>query len=180
MAFLIRPALRSDLPLLFAYLNDHLRDNGTGDTALFMPIPRSQAGFAPARQASIRTGMGTALGQPGWRRPWVAYAPNGSIAGHIDLRARTEKVAAHRCLLGMGVHRDFRRQGLGVQLIDVAARWAQEQGFEWIDLEVLSLNQAAIALYKHCGFYQNGEIEDMFRIDGQSLAYTIMTRRIGC
>lgn len=179
MTFIIRPALKTDLPVLFAYLHEHLLDNGQRGTALFMPIPRTQAGFPADKQASIRNGLAVAVGQPGWRRPWVAYAPDGSVAGHIDLRARPEKVAAHRCLLGMGVHSRFRRQGLGVQLIDVAARWAQEQGFEWIDLEVMSVNEAAIALYKRCGFHQIGEVEDMFRIDGESLAYTLMTRRIG-
>ncbi|QYF95304.1 GNAT family N-acetyltransferase [Massilia sp. PAMC28688] len=179
MPFTIRPALKADLPVLFTYLNDHLLDNGQDGTALFMPIPRSQAGFPPEKQASIRNGMLVAVGQPGWRRPWVAYASDGSIAGHIDLRARPEKVAAHRCLLGMGVQRSHRRQGLGEQLIDVAVRWAQEQGFAWVDLDVMSINEAAIGLYKKCGFHQIGEIDDMFRIDGDSLAYTIMTRRIG-
>ncbi len=178
MPYVIRPVLRADLPVLFTYLNDHMLDNGQGGTALFMPISRTDAGFPPEKQASIRNGMVAQVGQPGWRRPWVAYAADGSMAGHVDLRARPEKVAAHRCLLGMGVHRDHRRRGLGVQLIDVVVRWAQEQGFEWIDLDVLSANEAAIALYKRCGFHVVGELPDMFRIDGQSLAYTIMTRRI--
>lgn len=179
MTYTIRPVLRADLPLLFTYLNDHLLDNGIGDTALFMPISRSDAGFPPDKQSGIRNGMLVAVGQPGWRRPWVAYAADGSIAGHVDLRARPEKVCSHRCVLGMGVQRDHRRRGLGAQLIDVAVRWAQEQGFAWVDLEVLSTNETAIALYQRCGFHRVGELQDMFRIDGQSLAHTIMTRRIG-
>ncbi len=179
MTYVIRPVLRADLPLLFTYLNDHLLDNGQEGGALFMPIARSDAGLPPDKQSSIRNGMLIGVGEPGWRRPWVAYAADGSIAGHIDLRARAEKAAAHRCMLGMGVQRAHRRQGLGAQLIEVALRWAQEQGFAWVDLDVLSVNEAAIALYQRCGFHRVGELQDMFRIDGQSLACTSMTRPLG-
>jgi ribosomal protein S18 acetylase RimI-like enzyme len=178
MAYRIRAATPADLPALFAYLDDHLSDNGIGGTALFMPIPRSQSRFPPEKEASMRNGIGIAVGQPGWRRPWIAYADDGSIAGHIDLRARAEKVAAHRALLGMGVQRDHRRRGLGEQLMQVACAWATREGIAWIDLDVLTSNRAAIALYQRCGFTLVGELPDMFRIDGQSLGHTLMTRHL--
>ncbi len=176
--FAIRPATPADLPALFAYLNDHLSDNGRGGTALFMPIPRSTPGFPPEKEASLRRGIAIAVGHSGWRRPWIAYAADGSIAGHVDLRARPEAVASHRALLGMGVHRDQRRRGLGAQLVQVAHDWAKQQGIAWIDLDVLSENRAAIALYQRCGFTLVGEQPDMFRIDGESLGHTLMTRKL--
>jgi len=174
----IRQAVREDMPAFFAYLNDHLSDNGVGSTALFMPIARAESRFPAEKEASFRTGMETPVGQQGWRRLWLATTPNGGIAGHIDLRARLEKAAAHRSLLGMGVHRDFRKQGLGASLIATAAEWAGTQPFEWIDLEVLSINRAARELYRRCGFIQVGELDDMFRIDGQALGYTFMSLRL--
>ncbi|WP_370659674.1 GNAT family N-acetyltransferase [Massilia polaris] len=101
-----------------------------------------------------------------------------AIAGHIDLRARPERAAAHRALLGMGVHRDQRRKGLGVRLIDASMAWARDEtGIDWIDLEVLSNNRAARDLYARTGFATVGEMPDMFRIDGEQHAYTFMTRR---
>ena len=178
MGYTIRAATEADLPALFAYLNDHLSDNGKGSTALFMPIARSESGFPREKEASMRNGITIPVGQPGWRRPWIAFAGDGSIAGHVDLRARPERVSAHRALLGMGVHRDQRQQGLGAMLMEVAYAWARAQGIAWIDLDVLSVNKPAIALYLRCGFTLVGEHADMFRIDGQSLGHTLMTRQV--
>lgn len=177
-ALTIREMVRADLPVFFMYLNDHLSDNGSGGTALFMPIARSESVFTPERQTAFRTGIDTPIGQPGWRRCWLALTGDGSIAGHIDLRARPEKTSAHRTLLGMGVHRDFRKQGLGAALLEVAHAWAVQQQFDWIDLEVLSVNVAARQLYARAGFTQVGQIDDMFRIDGEPLAYTFMVKKI--
>ena len=178
MNYSIRAATSADLPALFAYLDDHLSDNGSGETALFMPIPRSESGFPREKEANMRKGIGIAVGQSGWRRPWIALTDDGQIAGHVDLRARTEKVSAHRALLGMGVHRDHRRQGLGCRLVEVAYAWAKTQAIAWIDLDVLSVNRPAIALYQRCDFTLVGEMPDMFRIDGESLGHTLMTRQI--
>ena len=178
VALVIRPALDEDLPAFFTYLNDHLLDNGVGGTALFMPMPRGESRFPAEREGSFRTGIATPLGKPGWRRLWLAFDPEGRIAGHIDLRARPEPAATHRALLGMGVHRDARKQGLGARLIATAVDWAMNQGLAWIDLEVLSVNAAAQALYLGQQFSKTGELPDLFRIDGQSLAYTLMSRHI--
>jgi len=172
----IRPARGEDLDAFFAYLNDHLSDNGKGSTALFMPMAREASRFPPQREGAFRTGMETSLGQPGWRRLWLAL-DGDVIAGHIDLRARPEPATLHRALLGMGVQRDYRKLGLGTRLIGAAAEWASAYArLEWIDLEVLSVNQPAIALYTSCGFVKTGEIKDLFRIDGESLSYTAMSK----
>lgn len=179
MRYMIEAATAAGLPPLFAYLDDHLSDNGTGGTALFMPMARSESGFAPDKQASMTNGMLIPVGQPGWRRLWLAVTPDGRIAGHVDLRARPEKATAHRAMLGMGVHRDHRRQGLGATLVEHAAAWARDQSLAWIDLDVLSANEAAIALYRRCGFTLAGALPDMFRIDGAALGHTFMTRQTG-
>ena len=44
-ALVIRAVAPSDHDALFAYLNDHLSDNGSGDTAKFMPIARAESCF---------------------------------------------------------------------------------------------------------------------------------------
>ncbi|MRW94306.1 hypothetical protein GJ699_30455 [Duganella sp. FT80W] len=51
-------------------------------------------------------------------------------------------------------------------------------GLAWGDMQVLSTNSPAIALYRRSGFQQTGEIADMFRIDGLSFGYTNMSKRI--
>jgi ribosomal protein S18 acetylase RimI-like enzyme len=175
------PAIRAldprEAPQFFAYLNDHLRDNGAHGNPLFQPMPRSRSVFPDEKAAAFSKGLGIALGQPGWRRAWIATGQDG-ILGHVDLRARPEHGCAHRALLGMGVHRLARRQGLGRVLVASAMDWARKQGLEWVDLEVLSINEPARALYRDCGFRQTGEIADMFRIDGEQLAYTLMSLKL--
>jgi ribosomal protein S18 acetylase RimI-like enzyme len=172
----IQPVAPGDLPALFVYLDDHLQDNGKNGTPLFQPISRQDAFFPPARKAAFATGLATAVGAANWRRAWIALDGNGAIAGHVDLRARPEKAAAHRTLLGMGVHRDFRRQGLGQRLLQAAQDWAvQQTALDWIDLEVLTTNLPGRALYRAHGFTMTGETADMFRIDGEALGYTFMT-----
>ena len=175
------PAIRAldqrETARFFAYLNDYLRDNGANGNPLFQPMPRSQSVFADEKAAAFTKGLAIALGQPGWRRAWIATGQDG-ILGHVDLRARPEPASAHRAVLGMGVHRLARRQGLGRVLVASAMDWARKQGLEWVDLEVLSSNEPARALYRDCGFQQTGEIADMFRIDGEQLAFTLMSFKL--
>lgn len=167
-----------------AYLNDHLSDNGQGDTAYFQPLPRAESRFPADKAEGFKNGMQVEIGSAGWRRVWVMRDGDGdgdgdgAIAGHIDLRAHPERYAGHRCLLGMGVGRAYRRQGLGDQLMAHAEQWALAAGFKWIDLQVLSANTPAVKLYESRGFRQTGEIPDMFHIDGQSFNYTSMTKRL--
>jgi ribosomal protein S18 acetylase RimI-like enzyme len=176
----IRPADAADLPAFFVYLDDHLRDNGRDGAPLFQPPPaptmRAQSPLPPGLRIVFIKGLDVPVGEPGWRRLWLALDGRGSIAGHIDLRARPEPSARHRAMLGMGVHRAYRRRGLGLQLVDAAVGWARdEDGLKWIDLEVLSENHPAVALYLRAGFTMTARIEDMLQIDGASHDLSYMT-----
>ena len=165
----IRPADAADLPPFFVYLDDHLRDNGKDGAPLFQPLSRAQSQVPAGLRISFMRGLAIPVGEPGWRRLWLALDARGSIAGHIDLRARPEPMARHRAMLGMGVHRAWRRRGLGARLVDAAIDWARSQdGLKWIDLEVLSENRPAVALYLRSGFAMTARIEDMLEIDGVS------------
>jgi ribosomal protein S18 acetylase RimI-like enzyme len=174
----IEPLDPAGFDAFLAYLNDHLADNGRGDTAYFQPLSRDASRFPADKAEAFKAGMRVEVAGAGWRRVWVARDAGGAIIGHIDLRAHAERYAAHRCLLGMGVERGHRKLGLGRRLIAHAEQWATEAGFAWIDLQVLSANTPAIKLYQRAGFQQTGEIEDMFRIDGLAFSYTGMSKRL--
>jgi ribosomal protein S18 acetylase RimI-like enzyme len=172
----IRPADAADLPAFFVYLDDHLRDNGRDGGPLFQPLSRAQSQLPPGLKAAFVDGLAIAVGEPRWRRLWLALDGRGSIAGHIDLRARPEPGAKHRAMLGMGVHRAYRRRGLGAQLLTIAIDWARhEAGLKWVDLEVLSENHPAVALYLRTGFTMTARIADMLEIDGVSHDLSYMT-----
>ena len=170
---------RSEFDLFLAYLNDHLSDNGQGDTAYFHPVPRNEPHMQPDKAEAFRNGLQVRVGCPGWRRIWVARTPQRQIVGHVDLRSHPMRFAAHRCLLGMGVERTHRRSGIGEQLIAHAQQWAQASDLlEWIDLQVLSVNEPALRLYRRAGFEVTGETPEMFRIDGQTYSYVSMAKRV--
>lgn len=159
-----------------AYLTEHLKDNGRPATGYFQPLSREASVFGGERAERFRQALAVPLGQPGWRRAWVARADAGAIVGHVDLRAHAEAFTAHRCLMGLGVAASHRRQGLARRLVGTACEWAQrEAGIEYVDLQVLSRNAAAVLLYVSLGFRQVGEMADMFRFDGQRFDYTTMT-----
>jgi ribosomal protein S18 acetylase RimI-like enzyme len=172
----IRPADVADLPAFFVYLDDHLRDNGKDGAPLFQPLSRAQSQLPPGVKVFFINGVAIQVGEPGWRRLWLALDSRGSIAGHIDLRARPEPGARHRAMLGMGVHRAYRRRGLGARLLDTAVDWARgENNLKWIDLEVLSENHPAVALYLRSGFTMTARIADMLQINGASHDLSYMT-----
>jgi len=167
------------LPQLFLYLDDHLQDNGRFGTPLFQPQARALSRFPPEKAAAFAGGLDMPFGQPGWRRVWIALDGAGTIAGHVDLRARPEPASSHRTLLGMGVHRDARRLGLGMALVETALAWAgATPPLEWVDLDVLAVNLAARRLYERAGFVVTGEVPDLYRIDGESHGSVMMSRRV--
>ncbi len=115
----------------------------------------------------------------GWRRVLVAFNEMNDIVGHIDLKSHNQNYMNHRAILGMGVHRNFRKEGLGRLLIESIVDWVKNHTIiEQIDLWVLSNNTPAISLYKKLGFQKIGEIQDMFRVDGLSYNSIMMTKKI--
>ena len=57
----------------------------------------------------------------------------------------------------ISVRKDMRRQGIGAALLEGLKARAPEHGIRKIFLEVRKSNEAAIRLYKKCGFIQVGE-----------------------
>jgi ribosomal protein S18 acetylase RimI-like enzyme len=162
-----------------AYLEDHVRDNGRDGTPLFQPRPRNVTRLEEDKMASFRAGLQLAIGEAKWRRAWAAFDGSDAIAGHVDLRATPDACAEHRALLGLGVHRDHRRRGLGKTLVEHVLEWARrESELEWIDLSFLSSNLPAERLYRGLGFDHVATVADMYRIDGESVANVLMTRRV--
>ncbi|QNM97606.1 GNAT family N-acetyltransferase [Chitinimonas koreensis] len=175
----IEPLAAAEFAHFLDYLDDHLQDNGADGVGYFQPQPRGATRFPPERAAAFQAGLDIPVGEPGWRRAWVARNAERWIVGHVDLRGHPERFTEHRCLLGMGVARNYRKAGLGFALLACAEQWALvTAGLEWIDLQVMSENLPAIRLYGRAGFMKIGEIPEMFRIDGREYSYTFMSKRL--
>jgi ribosomal protein S18 acetylase RimI-like enzyme len=167
----------ADVDDFFRYLGEQLAENGRGGV-YFQPMAATQDGVPAAKRPAFTDGFATPLGMPGWRRAWLARDAQGRVCGHIDLRAHDSPFSSHRCRLGMGVQRAHRRVGLARRLLAHATRWAGEQGLKWIDLQVLSSNEPAVALYRAEGFLMQGGKPDLYVIDGVSLGEVEMARRV--
>ena len=175
----VRPATPEDLPALFAYLGEQLAENGRDGAPLFQPMEQTDAGVPPAMQERFASGMATPVGEPGWRHVWIALDDAGEVAGHVDLRGHPETASKHRAVLGMGVRHDLRRAGLGTRLVQEALAWARATPpLEWVDLEVLSQNHKARALYVRTGFQVTGEVPDQYRIGGVPVGAVSMSFRL--
>ena len=58
--------------------------------------------------------------------------------------------------IGMMVAREWRGRGVGTALMQVAIAYAREQGLHKLTLSVFAHNEPAIALYRKCGFVEEG------------------------
>lgn len=176
----IRLLEAGDYPAFFAYLNEQLKENGKKGSPLFQPVPREIVKLPAEKEAAFVAGLSKSIGQPGWRRAWIATDDdNKNIIGHVDLRAHQEVNTSHRALLGMGVAFSWRKQGVGRALLDFSCQWAGERNLlKWIDIEVLCDNTPAFHLYESAGFETLCKIEDMYRIDGRAEGYIRMALKL--
>lgn len=175
----IEPLIAERIDEFFVYLNDHISDNGENNASLFLPISKDDLNIPIELIDSFRDGHSISINKLGWRRVLIALNKKNKIIGHIDLKSHNQKYTNHRAVMGMGVHRNYRKDGLGGLLIESIMDWTKnETAIERIDLWVLSENNPAIRLYKKLGFEKIGEVEDMFRIDDSSHCYIMMTKKI--
>ncbi|OOV87711.1 GNAT family N-acetyltransferase [Oceanospirillum linum] len=169
-------AKQTDLEPFFDYLEPQLSDNASDDSPLFLPIAKQHCHVSDQLRASFQNGFRFELGQPGWRKLWLAKDLNGTICGHIDLRHHNTDYSYHRVVLGMGVDQSMRQQGLGGKLLEAIITFCREtKGVDWLDLAVLSSNKPALSLYLKCGFKVVGEVTDRYRIDGVAVSEIAMT-----
>ena len=169
----------SEFDEFIAYLNDQLADNGVHGQPYFMPFDQAHSRVSPNKSAAFRQALGIPYGKAGWRQLWLCRSEQGRLIGHVDLRAHADSSCAHRCILGMGVHRDYRQAGIGTQLISYVEQWANTTStIKWIDLQVLSNNLPAVQLYLSRGFIRCGEIPALYQLDGQFFSETLMVKKL--
>lgn len=73
---------------------------------------------------------------------------------------------------------NYHSKGICKKLSQRAIDLARELKKEYLDLEVLSLNKKAIALYESLGFEIVGETIDEVRLDGHALDGLKMTLKL--
>jgi GNAT superfamily N-acetyltransferase len=106
------------------------------------------------------------------RSTFAASAPHGLVGTAAGIPG---DVAGHAELVGMWVHPDWRRRGIGGLLVRAVIDWATAAPFGAIDLWVTVGNDAAEALYTRLGFVRTGATQPV-REDDPTLLELQMTR----
>lgn len=98
--------------------------------------------------------------------PQFAALNGEDVIGWCDISPMRFEGFTHCGRLGMGIHKSFRRLGIGTRLIDQTISKAKEKGLERIELEVLASNIPAIKLYEKVGFVVEGVKKKARKLDG--------------
>ncbi len=88
---------------------------------------------------------------------------NGLLVGTLSFCSSPLIRYSHKGSFGISILKDYWGLGIGKKLIETMIEWADANGIVKTTLEVDSLNQRAIHLYKSFGFQEEG----FFRMDRQ-------------
>jgi ribosomal protein S18 acetylase RimI-like enzyme len=80
------------------------------------------------------------------------------LVGHVTVQRERHPVTHHVGSLAIAVAADARGRGIGRRLMDEAIAWSKGVGIEKLVLSVYPHNEAAIALYRACGFVDEGRL----------------------
>lgn len=114
------------------------------------------ARLAPEAAQWSETALESLLGAGGEIRLMMR---NGTITGFLVSRQAADEME----ILNLAVLPEFRRNGLGRQLVEDALLIARRRGAKSAHLEVRSSNRLAIAFYRVCGFRASGRRESYYR-----------------
>jgi ribosomal protein S18 acetylase RimI-like enzyme len=106
--------------------------------------------------------------------PQCIAVENEQVVGWCDIIPMKGVDFAHCGVLGMGVHKDYRGQGIGSALLESTIDKAKEYGLERVELEVYTTNTVAIELYLKKGFKVEGVKRRARKLDGKYFDLQVM------
>lgn len=98
---------------------------------------------------------------------------DGEIIGTASLNRKPRKMS-HRGEFGISVRKAFWGCGAAQALMERILDFAEENGFEQLDLEVRSDNVRAIRLYEKYGFRKLCTFPGFFKVNGQYIDFDLM------
>jgi RimJ/RimL family protein N-acetyltransferase len=175
---MIRQIDRTELDLFMVHAEMHARESGNGTTVRFGFRAPSDPFDRERIRRVLDAGLSSGVDTAGWCRVWIAEGP-AEIRGHVGLHAHAQSESRHRALLSIGVLEPYRGQGIGVELLSAAIRWATSQdALMWLDSEVFGHNEPALRLHRKLGFTEVARVADMYRLDGARVDDVRLTLRL--
>jgi ribosomal protein S18 acetylase RimI-like enzyme len=99
--------------------------------------------------------------------PQFVALKDDDVIGWCDIDPGKREGFPHCGVLGMGVHKDYRRKGIGTRLLERTVEKAKVRGIERVELEVYASNIPAINLYEKSGFIREGVKRKARKLDGE-------------
>ena len=90
---------------------------------------------------------------------WLVALDGGTVAGYVG----SQSVGEEADVMNVAVHPDYRRRGIGRELVTELINALKEKGVYSLALEVRASNAPAIALYEQMGFAQVGVRPNYYR-----------------
>jgi RimJ/RimL family protein N-acetyltransferase len=175
---IIRQVQTHEIDLYVKHLLAHMSESGLNGNIVYTPYPRGYVHPVEKMHENLTERLNKNLNELKWGRAFVAEV-DGVIVGHLDLHGHHIESSLHRCKLGMGIDSKYRGLGVGTKLMTTTIEWLKnETEIDWIDLYTFSHNLPAIKLYEKVGFKKVGMVEDLFRVDGESIHDWQMVLRI--
>lgn len=79
---------------------------------------------------------------------------NNYVVGYLLAEKKADQASSIRYaeLRDMKVHEDYRRKGIGSQLVERFVQWAKDKEYERLSVDVYALNEKNIGFYQKLGF----------------------------
>lgn len=90
------------------------------------------------------------------REVYLCAVVDGHIVGTAGVDSKGENKIRHRAEFGIAIDKEFWGIGIGRALTVACIECAKDAGYSQLELEVVSDNSSAIALYKSVGFVEFG------------------------
>lgn len=105
---------------------------------------------------------------------------DGGLAGAAVLYpAGAQERLRHRCCVDITLYQRFCGKGIGTLLLRELLSAAKAAGYEQAELEVVSTNAPAVALYRKLGFETVGTLPQAMKYkDGTYASFLLMVRRL--
>ncbi len=109
-----------------------------------------------------------------------AFTDEGQLIGLVGCRRESRAKLAHNALVvGVHVHPEHRRQGVGGALLDHVIHYARQLGgIRMLKLSITATNQDSIRLCRSRGFQSYGVEPDAIFVDGSFLSEELFYLRL--
>jgi len=107
----------------------------------------------------------------------VVAEADGKVVGSCEVTPRFGRMT-HVGSLGISVKDGYRERGIGQELMKEVERQSPRLGLETIYLEVFSINDRAIHVYRKMGYAETGRIPACVKYKGGYVDSVIMTKHL--